>query len=69
MDESVLQERLYRIEQRQYLILILLVIPYLIALTEVVGFWIAIVLGTAFGLVAFAVVVIHRRRSRGAAGR
>lgn len=68
MDESALQDQLERIEQRQYLTLALLIIPYLLGIAELIGYWTAGVLGTAFGLVVLAMAVFHRRRSRGAAG-
>jgi membrane protein required for beta-lactamase induction len=69
MDESNFQNQLYRIRQRQYLILVLLIIPYLLGIAELIGVWIASVLYTVFGLVVFATVVFYRRRSRNAAGR
>ncbi len=37
MDESNLQNQLYRIRQRQHLILILLGIPYLFGIAELIG--------------------------------
>ena len=44
MDDSALQDRLTRIEQRQYLILVLLVVPYLLGIAQLLGFYVAGVL-------------------------
>lgn len=68
MDEAALQDRLRRIEHRQYLMLVLLVIPYLLGIAELIGVWIAGVLYAALGLVVFATVVVSRRRNRATAG-
>ncbi|PSQ50750.1 hypothetical protein BRD15_01115 [Halobacteriales archaeon SW_6_65_15] len=63
MDESDLRDRLERIERRQHLVLVVLV-----GIAYVIGFWTAGVLYAAFGLVAFVLVAVRRRRSRNAAG-
>lgn len=68
MDESGLQDRLDRIRRRQYLILVLLVVPYPVFAAEFLGFWKAGVLSTVVGLVVLATVVFYRRRNRDAAG-
>lgn len=68
MDESALQDRLDRIEQRQYLVLVLLVVPYLVGVAELVGYWVAGALYAASGLLLFALFVRSRRRGRSAAG-
>jgi membrane-bound ClpP family serine protease len=64
MDESTLQDRLDRIEQRQYLMLVLLVVPYLFLLAEFVGYWIAGVVGVGIVVVVLALVAVDRRRDR-----
>jgi membrane protein YdbS with pleckstrin-like domain len=68
MDESALQARLDRIERRQYLILALLVVPYLYWFGTVVGFWVAGAVYIAVALVAVVAVFVSRRRRRNAAG-
>jgi MYXO-CTERM domain-containing protein len=68
MDESDLRDRLERIERRQHLVLVVLVVPYLVGIAYVIGFPTAGVLYAAFGLVAFVLVAVRRRRSRNAAG-
>jgi MYXO-CTERM domain-containing protein len=45
-----------------------LVVPYLVGIAYVIGFGTAGVLYAAFGLVAFVLVAVRRRRSRNAAG-
>lgn len=64
MDESALQDRLHRIEQRQYLMLVLLVVPYLFLLAEFVGYWIAGITGAGIALATFALIAVTRRRDR-----
>lgn len=64
MDESALQSRLDRIRRQQYLIIALLVVPYFVGLAELFGYASVGVAGVAFGLVAFAAFVAHRRRTR-----
>ncbi|HKL30768.1 MAG TPA: hypothetical protein VJ898_16070 [Natrialbaceae archaeon] len=64
MDESALQDRLHRIEQRQYLMLVLLVVPYFFLIADFVGYWIAGVAGVGIGVVALALVAVDRRRNR-----
>jgi len=64
MDESALQDRLHRIEQRQYLMLFLLVVPYFFLIADFVGYWIAGVAGVGIGVVALALVAVDRRRNR-----
>ena len=68
MDESALQARLDRIERRQRLVLVLLVVPYLVGIAELVGVWIAGVLYTAVGLLVLVTVVGRRRRRRNTTG-
>jgi len=68
MDESAIQARLDRIERRQRLVLVLLVVPYLLGIAELVGVWIAGVLYTAVGLLVLATVVVRRRRRRNTTG-
>ncbi|MFB6096389.1 MAG: hypothetical protein ABEJ74_03260 [Haloferacaceae archaeon] len=63
MDESALQDRLDRIEQRQYLVVALLVVPYLVAIAKVLGVWIPGMLYALLALVGFAALVVHRRRT------
>mgnify|MGYP006277340771 FL=1 len=67
MDEALLQARLSRIEQRQYFILFLLVIPYFIGLAELIGYATTGVLTTALAVVIFVAVTVSRRRKRNAA--
>ena len=64
MDESALQNRLSRIERRQRLTLVLLVVPYLIGIAYLIGVWVAGALYTVVGLLLFAAVVVSRRRDR-----
>jgi len=66
MDESLLETRLSRIEQRQYLIILLLVIPYFIGLAELIGYPTTGVLATALAVVVFVVIAVSRRRNRSA---
>jgi len=68
MDESAIQARLDRIERRQRLVLVLLVVPYLLGIAELVGVWVAGVLYTAVGLLVLATVVVRRRRRRNTTG-
>ena len=69
MDESALQDRLDRIERRQYLVLGLLVVPYLVVVAERIGYAVAGVLYTVLALIALVVVTISRRRNRETAER
>ena len=62
MSESALQDQLNRIERRQYLILTLLVVPYLLGSGELIGLWVAMFLGTVFGFVGLLLLVFSRRR-------
>jgi hypothetical protein len=66
MDESALQDRLHRIEQRQYVVIALLIVPYCFLVADFVGYWIAGVVGVAIGIVALALVAIDRRSDRNA---
>ncbi|QLG61314.1 hypothetical protein [Halorarum salinum] len=68
MGESALQDRLARIERRQRILLVLLVVPYFVGLGEVLDYWVAGVLGAACALVVL-VVGVRRRRRTPAAGR
>lgn len=68
MDEVTLQDQLYKIKQRQYLILTLLVIPYLLGIAELIGYAVAGVLYTVVGVIVFVVVTVHRRRTRNTTG-
>ena len=61
MDESTLQDRLRRIERRQYLMLVLLIVPYLFGIAEFVGYWIAGVAGVVVGIVVLALLAVDRR--------
>lgn len=62
MDEPGLQDQLNKIKQRQYLILILLIIPYLLGIAELIGHAVAGVLYTVVGVLVFVAVAIRRRR-------
>lgn len=64
MDDPALQRRLRRIERRQYIVLALLVVPYFYWLADVVGFYVAGVLGTVAAVLGFAAVAINRRGDR-----
>lgn len=63
VDYQPLQEQLHKIKQRQYLLLVLLVIPYLIGIAELVGYAVAGVLFAIIGVIVFGVVAAHRRRT------
>jgi hypothetical protein len=65
MDDAALQERLRRIERRQYLLVVLLGIPYLYAIADHVGFAVAGVLYAAIGIVTVGATIGYRRRKRG----
>ena len=64
MDESALQDRLDRIERRQNLVLVLLVVPYLVVVADRIGYAVAGVLYTLLALITLAVVTASRRRNR-----
>lgn len=64
MDESALQERLRRIEQRQTLVLSLLIVPYLFVIGEFVGYWALSVGVFVIGVVVLALVAFTRRQGR-----
>lgn len=64
MDESALQERLRRIEQRQTLVLVLLIVPYLFVIGEFVGYWALSVGVFVIGVVVLALVAFTRRQGR-----
>lgn len=64
MDEAALQDRLHRIERQQYLILVLLIVPYLFLVAEFVGYWIAGVTVSGVGVVVFALIAFSRREAR-----
>lgn len=64
MDDSALHRRLRRIEQRQYLLLLLIGIAYLVAGAELLGVWMTGLLGGAVGAAAFATVIYYRRQNR-----
>ncbi|WP_327051019.1 hypothetical protein [Halomicrococcus gelatinilyticus] len=68
MDESALRGRLDRIERRQRLVPVLLVVPYLVGIAELIGVWVAGVLYVAASLVVLVIVVVRRRRERNTAG-
>lgn len=68
MAEVALQDQLSKIKQRQYLILILLIIPYLLGITELLGYAVAGVLYTIVGIIVFVVVAVHRRCTRNTTG-
>ena len=68
MDEPTLQERLRQIKHRQYLILILLIIPYLFVIADYIGYAVAGVLYTLLGIIGFGIIVVYQRRNRTAAG-
>lgn len=61
MEESELEDRLDRIARRQRLALVLLVVPYLLGIAELTGYWTAGVLYTALGLVVGGAAFYHRR--------
>jgi hypothetical protein len=63
MDEAALQRRLRRVERLQYLVIALLAGPYLLGVAELIGRWVAAVLGTVAVVVALA-VGIYRSRGR-----
>jgi ABC-type multidrug transport system permease subunit len=64
MDESALQTRLDRIERRQRFVLALLVVPYVVGLGELVGYYVAAVAAAVVGVVALALFVASRRGRR-----
>lgn len=64
MDESLLQNRLSQIEQRQYLIILLLIVPYFIGLAKLIGYVVTGLLVASFGFLAFVFVAISRRSKR-----
>lgn len=64
MDESALQHRLTRIRYRQYLTLTLLCGLCLLTVAEYLGPWMTGLFGAAVGVVAVAVFVVSRRRTR-----
>lgn len=68
MDESALQDRLDRIRQRQYLILILLIVPSLFRIAEQIGVWVAGALFIASSFILLVIVVFYRRRNRNTVG-
>jgi hypothetical protein len=63
MDES-LHERLGTIERRQRLVVALLVVPYVVGIAELLGYWVAAALSAVAGLAALAAGVVSRRRER-----
>ncbi|MFW5896367.1 MAG: hypothetical protein ACOCUA_03185 [archaeon] len=64
MDEPALHEQLRQIKHRQYLIVILLVIPYLVIIAEYIGYAIAGVLYTLIGVIGFSILTVYRRGTR-----
>ncbi|MHB9286797.1 hypothetical protein ACKVMT_07125 [Halobacteriales archaeon Cl-PHB] len=68
MDETALQANLSRIERRQRLMLILLVVPYVLLVAHLLGYWKVGVVVTAAGLAALAVGIGYRRRNRSGTG-
>lgn len=69
MDESSLRDRLDRIERRQRLVVALLVVPYLVGIAELVGYWTAGVVYAALGVVGFALLAVSRRRDQNTSSR
>ena len=63
MDESDLRDELQKIKRRQHLVLVLLVIPYFVVFADLLGYWAYVVYGV-FGIVAFAIIALYRRRDR-----
>lgn len=61
MDDAALQKRLTGIERRQYAILALLAGLYVYGAAELVGYWVAGVLGAAVLLVVFISLVVSGR--------
>jgi len=68
MDEQTLQARLDRIERLLYLLLVLVAVPYFVALADLVGYWVAGIATAGLAIVAFAAVAGVRRRNRAATG-
>lgn len=64
MDDSALHGRLTRIEHRQRLVLVLLVVPYLLGIAEVVGYYVAGTLYTVLGVLGVTWGIARRRRRR-----
>lgn len=64
MDDAALQKQVRRIKHRQYLILLLLVIPYLYIVAEYIGFALAGVVYAVVGVFIIGVIVAYRRRNR-----
>ncbi|QLD88703.1 hypothetical protein HWV07_06490 [Natronomonas salina] len=64
MGEPALHRRLRRIEQRQYLVLLLIGIGYILALAELVGVWLTGLLGGAVGAASFGAGIYSRKQSR-----
>lgn len=62
MDDTALQERLRAIERRQYLVIALLVVPYLVGAAELFGYWSTTVIGVALVIVGLALLVVRRRQ-------
>lgn len=63
MDDSALQHRLSSIERRLNLALVLLVIPYVLGVAELLGYWKVGVFATAIGVVALVLSIAYRRRN------
>lgn len=68
MDDAALQEQLRRIKHRQYLILLLLGVPYLYLVAEYMGFALAGVVYAVIGILSFGAFVVYRRRNRNVVG-
>ncbi|MFD1513369.1 hypothetical protein [Halomarina rubra] len=69
MNDATLQDRLERIERRQNLVLVLLVVPYLLAAAEFVSYLTIGIAGTVALVVAYVGVAVSRRRQQNAASR
>ena len=63
-DETPLQAQLSRIERRHRLVLVLLVVPSVLGVAELLGYWEVGVAVTAVGFLALAVGIGYRRRQR-----
>ncbi|MEA5387522.1 hypothetical protein VB779_11040 [Haloarculaceae archaeon H-GB11] len=67
MDDAALQVRLARIERQQQVVILLLVIPYVLGVAKLLGFWPVGVALSALAILAFGAVAVSRRRRRDSA--
>ncbi len=68
MDEPALQERFRRIERLQYVVLALLVGLYGVGLGELLGYWIAGVVGIGIAICVLVIGIAIRRHRRTSVG-